>query len=79
MTVRRRVDGYLKLVYPNGEFTKEELEEIIQIALEMRHLVKEQLKKMDGGKLIPDGMCNPGQVYTVPNQLSAYLFKSEVV
>ena len=40
------VDGYLKLMYPNGEFTKEELEEIIQIALEMRRRVKEQLKKL---------------------------------
>ena len=38
------IDGYLKLMYPNGEFTKEELEEIIQIALEMRRRVKEQLK-----------------------------------
>ena len=93
IAVRRMIDGYLKLMYPNGEFTKEELEEIIQIALEMRRRVKEQLKKLGGmefydvnfsyidledmsehyvsvpeqggGKLIPDGMCNPGQVYTV--------------
>lgn len=43
IAVRRVVDGYLKLMYPNGEFTKEELEEIIQIALEMRRRVKEQL------------------------------------
>ena len=35
-------------MYPNGEFTKEELEEIIQIALEMRRRVKEQLKKLGG-------------------------------
>ena len=35
IAVRRMVDGYLKLMYPNGEFTKEELEEIIQIALEI--------------------------------------------
>ena len=40
------MEGYLKLLYPNGEFTKEELEEIIQIALEMRRRVKEQLKKL---------------------------------
>ena len=93
IAVRRMIDGYLKLMYPNGEFTKEELEEIIQIALEMRRRVKEQLKKLGGmefydvnfsyidledmsehyvsvpeqggGKLIPDGMCNPGQIYTV--------------
>jgi ATP-dependent Lon protease len=93
IAVRRMVDGYLKLVYPDGEFTKEQLEEVLQLALEMRRRVKEQLKKLGGmefydvnfsyidmddmsehyvpvpeqggGKLIPEGMCNPGQVYTV--------------
>ena len=93
IAVRRTVDGLLKLVYPNGEFTKEELAEILEIALEMRRRVKEQLKKLGGmefydvnfsyidnetfeehyvsvpeqggGKLIPEGLCNPGQVYTV--------------
>ena len=93
IAVRRMVDGYLKLLYPDGVFTKEELEEVLKIALEMRRRVKEQLKKLGGmefydvnfsyidlddmsehyvsvpeqggGKLIPDGMCNPGQVYTV--------------
>lgn len=93
IAVRRTVDGLLKLVYPNGEFTKEELSEILEIALEMRRRVKEQLKKLGGmefydvnfsyidndtfeehyvsvpeqggGKLIPEGLCNPGQVYTV--------------
>lgn len=92
IAVRRMVDGYLKLVYPNNDFTKEQLEEVLQLALEMRRRVKEQLKKLGGmefydvnfsyidmddmsehyisvpeqgiGKLIPEGMCNPGQVYT---------------
>ena len=41
-------------MYPNGEFTKEELEEIIQIALEMRRRVKEQLKKLGGIRYIFD-------------------------
>ena len=93
IAVRKMVDGYLKLVYPDGEFTKEELEEILKLSLEMRRRVKEQLKKLGGmefydvnfsyidmedmsehyvsvpeqggGKLIPEGMGNPGQVYTV--------------
>ena len=92
IAVRRMVDGYLKLVYPNNDFTKEQLAEVLQLALEMRRRVKEQLKKLGGmefydvnfsyidmddmsehyisvpeqgiGKLIPEGMCNPGQVYT---------------
>ena len=93
IAVRKMVDGYIKLLYPDGEFTKEELEECLKMALEMRRRVKEQLKKLGGmefydvnfscidndtfeekfvsvpeqggGKLIPEGICNPGQVYTV--------------
>lgn len=42
------VDGYLKLIYPEGELTKEQVEEVLQLALEMRRCVKEQLKKLGG-------------------------------
>ena len=93
IAVRKMVDGIIKLLYPDGEYSKEQLEEILKISLEMRRRVKEQLKKLGGmefydvnfsyidtetfeesyvsvpeqggGKLIPEGMCNPGQVYTV--------------
>lgn len=93
IAVRKTVSGLVKLVYPNEDYTKEELEEIIRIALEMRRRVKEQLKKIGGmefydvnfsyidnesfeekfvsvpeqssSTLIPDGICSPGQVYTV--------------
>ena len=93
IAVRRMVDGYIKLLYPDGEFTKEDVGEILTISLEMRRRVKEQLKKLGGmefydvnfsyidnetfeekyvsvpeqggGKLIPEGICNPGQVYTI--------------
>lgn len=93
IAVRKIIGGLLKLVYPDGEFTKEQLEEVIKIALEMRRRVKEQLKKLGGmefydvnfsyidnetfeehyvsvpeqggGKLIPEGLCNPGQIYTI--------------
>lgn len=93
IAVRKTVSGLVKLVYPNEDYAKEELEEIIRIALEMRRRVKEQLKKIGGmefydvnfsyidnesfeekfvsvpeqssSTLIPDGICSPGQVYTV--------------
>jgi len=93
IAVRRMVDGYLKLMYPDGVFEKEDVEEVLVLALEMRRRVKEQLKKLGGmefydvnfsyidndtfeekyvsvpeqggGKLIPEGISNPGQVYTV--------------
>ena len=100
IAVRRMADGYLKMLYPDGTFTKEEVEEVLQISLEMRRRVKEQLKKLGGmefydvnfsyidnetfeehyvsvpeqggGKLIPEGMCNPGQVYTVSRRVRCF-------
>lgn len=48
IAVRKMVSGLVKLVYPNGKYTKEDLEEILRIALEMRRRVKEQLKKLGG-------------------------------
>ncbi len=93
IAVRKMVDGYIKLLYPDGSFTKDDVAECLTMALEMRRRVKEQLKKLGGmefydvnfsyidnetfeehyvavpeqggGKLIPEGMCNPGQIYTV--------------
>jgi len=42
---KRTVSGLLKILHPNGEWTKEELEEYVELALEGRRRVKEQLKK----------------------------------
>jgi ATP-dependent Lon protease len=44
--VRKSVSGLTKLVYPNGDITKDELKELLDIAMEGRRRVKEQLKKM---------------------------------
>jgi ATP-dependent Lon protease len=44
--VRKTVSGLMKIVYPNGEVTSEELSELLEVALEGRRRVKEQLKKM---------------------------------
>ena len=38
----------IKLLHPHGEVTKEEAEEYLAYAMEMRRRVKEQLKKMGG-------------------------------
>lgn len=101
IAVRRMVDGYLKLLYPDGKFSKNEVEEVLRLALEMRRRVKEQLKKLGGmefydvnfsyidnetfeehfvtvpeqggGKLIPEGLCKPGQVYTIARGKSGML------
>ena len=47
------IGGLIKLVYPHGDYTKEELEEIIRISLEMRRKVKEQLKKLGSMEFYP--------------------------
>jgi ATP-dependent Lon protease len=44
--VRKSVSGLVKLIYPHGELTKDELAELVALALEGRRRVKEQLKKM---------------------------------
>lgn len=44
--VRKSVSGLIKLVYPDGRVTKEELTELLSLALEGRRRVKEQLKKI---------------------------------
>ncbi|WP_305085331.1 protease Lon-related BREX system protein BrxL [uncultured Dubosiella sp.] len=48
IAVRKMVSGLIKLMYPNGDYTKEQLEEILRLSLEMRRRVKEQLKKLGG-------------------------------
>ncbi|HUY31316.1 MAG TPA: protease Lon-related BREX system protein BrxL [Pirellulales bacterium] len=44
--VRKTVSGLMKLLYPDGDLSKEELLELVELALEGRRRVKEQLKKM---------------------------------
>lgn len=46
--VRKTVSGLVKLLYPHGEYTKEDIEEILRYALVGRRRVKEQLKKIGG-------------------------------
>lgn len=93
IAVRKMVSGFTKLLYPDGEYSKEDMAEILDISLELRRRVKEQLKKIGGmefydvnfsyidndtfeehyvgvaeqggGKLIPEGMINPGHIYTI--------------
>ena len=101
VAVRKTVGGMVKLLYPDGNFNKEQIEEILVFSLEMRRRVKEQLKKLGGmefydvnfsyidtenfeehyvsvpeqggGKLIPEGLNNPGQVYTVSRAQSGMI------
>jgi ATP-dependent Lon protease len=44
--VRKTVSGLVKLLYPDGSMTRDELLEVAELAVEGRRRVKEQLKKM---------------------------------
>ena len=46
--VRKIVSGLIKLLHPDGDVSKDEIEEYLAYAMEMRRRVKEQLKKMGG-------------------------------
>ncbi|MFY9134404.1 MAG: protease Lon-related BREX system protein BrxL, partial [Bacillota bacterium] len=48
IAVRKTVSGMAKLIYPDGNFGKEDTEELLQYALVGRRRVKEQLKKIGG-------------------------------
>lgn len=48
IAVRKTVSGLMKLIYPHGEYTRADVEEVLQYALEGRRRVKEQLKKIGG-------------------------------
>lgn len=46
--VRKTVSGLLKILHPHGEWSRSELREYLEFALEGRRRVKEQLKKLAG-------------------------------
>ncbi|MBD2597910.1 protease Lon-related BREX system protein BrxL [Nostoc spongiaeforme FACHB-130] len=46
--VRKTVSGLLKLLFPDGSFSKEDVREALVYALRVRRRVKEQLKKIGG-------------------------------
>ncbi|WP_276819037.1 protease Lon-related BREX system protein BrxL [Mailhella massiliensis] len=48
IAVQKTVSGLLKLLYPQGNFTKDAVERCLQYALQTRRRVKEQLKKLGG-------------------------------
>ena len=47
-SVKKAVSGLIKLLHPDGNFTKEDVKEYLEFAIEMRRRVKEQLKRIGG-------------------------------
>lgn len=48
IAVKRTVSGLVKLLFPDGKFTKEDIRKCLEYALTGRRRVKEQLKKIGG-------------------------------
>ena len=46
--VKKTVSGFIKILHPDGVFQKEDVREYLEIAMEMRRRVKEQLKRIGG-------------------------------
>ncbi len=46
--VKKTVSGLIKLLHPDGQYTKDDIREYLEVALEMRRRVKEQLKRIGG-------------------------------
>jgi ATP-dependent Lon protease len=74
--VRRTVSGLLKLVFPHGDYTREEVEPFLLLALEGRRRVKEQLKRMGGLEFWnthfrygPRDAGEPGEEVTLPERV----------
>lgn len=48
IAVKRTVSGLIKLLYPDGKYTKEDVKKCLEYALVGRRRVKEQMKKIGG-------------------------------
>lgn len=46
--IRKTVSGLIKLMHPDGKYTKEDVRKYLEFAIEMRRRVKEQLKRIGG-------------------------------
>lgn len=47
-SIRKIISGFIKLMHPDGNFTKKDILEYLTTAMEMRRRVKEQLKRIGG-------------------------------
>src|SRR5690554_2998177 len=46
-SIEKTFSGLVKIIYPHGEYTREEAKELLDFAIESRKRVKDQLRKMD--------------------------------
>ena len=79
IAVRKTVSGFLKLLYPHGEYDKSAVAKCLDYALEARRRVKEQLKKIGGMEFYDvhlsyaDKETNEEKYISVPEQGGGFL------
>lgn len=84
IAVKKMVSGLIKIVYPHGEFGKEDVEKILRFSIEMRRRVKEQLKKIGGMEFFDVNLSyidleeNREEYVTVPEQGSGTLISEGI-
>jgi|Wag4MinimDraft_11_1082651.scaffolds.fasta_scaffold03165_2 ATP-dependent Lon protease len=83
--VKKTVSGMIKLFHPFGNFTKEDVREYLEFALEMRRRVKEQLKRIGGMEFwntnfsYIDKDTQEEKYITIPEERSGNLIESTPV
>ena len=83
--VRKTVSGMLKLLFPDGSYTKDDVEQVLVYALKLRRRVKEQLKKLGGMEFYDvhfsyiDVEDMDERFVTLPEQSSGKLIENELL
>ena len=83
--VRKTVSGLLKLIFPDGSFTKGDVETALVYALRVRRRVKEQLKKIGGMEFYDvhfsyiDIETLEEHFVSVPEQSSSHLISEDIL
>lgn len=81
--VRKTVSGFIKLLHPDGNYTEEDVENYLRIALELRRRIKEQLKRMGGVEYWNSALSyinkfnNREQIPYLPEQRKSTLISSD--
>ncbi|MDQ3396366.1 MAG: protease Lon-related BREX system protein BrxL [Deinococcota bacterium] len=81
--VRKTLSGMLKLLFPDGNYSKQDLEDVLVYALKGRRRVKEQLKKLGGMEFYDvhfsyiDVETMEERFVTLPEQSSGKLIQNE--
>lgn len=82
-SVKKAVSGFIKIMHPDGNFTKADIREYLEVAMEMRRRVKEQLKRIGGMEFWDTNFSyidkeNQEETYvTIPEERGSHLIENQ--